>query len=152
MRTKKISLQLEVSYSEAELTEKRDHLAAVIVEIGAIEQRKVSVAKTFKEELDGLYSDSSRLAHQIRRKSEERSVECKVIYDSPNIGEKTVVRLDTGEQVRVEPMSQDEQQEEIEFVEQQEKQEIDRQVKGLLDSVTPPTQNPPQGDQPPEAA
>jgi hypothetical protein len=149
-RAKKLSLQLDCVYSELEMVEKRDHLATVIVEIQAVEERKSSVARALKEELDGLYAESNKLAHQIKRRSETRLTECVVEYERPNAGEKQTIRLDTGELVKVELMTEDERQEEIEF-------DVDasRQVKGLVESINPappPTEKPESNDQPPEAA
>src|SRR3954465_1690513 len=131
-RAKKLSLQLDCAYNDTELAEKRDHLATVIVEIQAVEERKTSVARALKEELDGLYAESNKLAHQIKRRSETRLTECVVEYERPNAGEKQTIRLDTGELVKVELMTQDERQDEIEF-------DVDasRQVKDLLESVDP---------------
>jgi hypothetical protein len=71
-----------------------------------------------------------------------------VIVHQGAVGEKTIIRLDTGEQVRVEPMTEDERQEEIEF----DVSEAHDDIKSLIDSASdaplPPPPLPP--DEPPE--
>ena len=114
-KAKKVGLQLECAYTDAELAEKRDELAGVIIEVQAVEERKKSANSSFKEMLDGLYSQSSELAHQIKSKGEFRLTDCAIEYNSPNIGEKTTIRLDTGEVVKTEPMTHEERQDEIDF-------------------------------------
>ena len=145
---KKLTLSLRCEYSDPELNLKRDELSTVILRQGEVEERKSSVNRTFKEELDGLYSRASDLARQIKARGQDRAVECVVEFHKPNIGEKTIIRLDTGELVRTEVMTDSERQEEIDFG-------IDetRLVQGLVDSVqsidTPPAPAPTPADEPP---
>jgi len=115
MKVKKINLALPCYYSADELSEKSNRLADVILAIGEIEIRKSNAAKAYKEELEGLYSESGKLSHQIKDRKELRAVDCVCEMNTPNVGEKTIIRMDTGEIVRVEPMTEDERQEEIEF-------------------------------------
>jgi hypothetical protein len=132
MMKKRITLSLRCEYSDLELAEKRDELSTVICRQGEVEQRKAAINREFKEELDGLYSRASELAHQIKARSQDRAVECVTEFHKPNIGEKTVIRLDTGEMVRVEVMTDEERQDEIDFG-----IEETRLVQGLVDSVSP---------------
>ena len=145
---RKTTLELRCEYSDDELAFKRDELSTVIVHQGAVETRKAEVNRGLKEELDGLYARASALAHQIKRRGENRPVECLVEFHKPNVGEKTIIRLDTGEQVRVEPMTEDERQEEMEF----DVSEAHDDIKSLIDSASdaplPPPPLPP--DEPPE--
>ena len=144
---RKITLELRCEYSDDELAFKRDELSTVIVHQGAVETRKAEVNRGLKEELDGLYARASELAHQIKRRGENRPVECLVEFHKPNIGEKTIVRLDTGEQVRVEPMTEDERQEEIEF----DVSEAHDDIKSLIDSASDaPLPSPAPPEEPPE--
>lgn len=143
MKIKKLALALACQYSDAELAEKRDALADVILAIDKVENRKSEAAKAFKEELDGMYAQSGRLAHQIRAREEQRMVDCICEMNKPNVGEKTTIRIDTGEMLKVEVMTDDERQEEIVF-------DVDenRRIEDLLKdahSETPP-------DEPPQPA
>ena len=114
-RVIKMSQLLHCVYTDAELAEKRDDLADTILEIGKVEDQKASANRGFKERLDGLYAESAKLSHQIKNRGESRSVDCAVEYNKPNIGEKTTIRLDTGEMLKIEVMDDDERQEEIDF-------------------------------------
>ena len=143
---KKATLTLRCEYTDAELAFKRDELSTVIVRQSEVELRRSEVNRGFKEELDGLYSRASELAHQIKARGESRDVECVVEFHKPNVGEKTIVRLDTGELVRVEVMTEDERQEEFGFDD-----ETSAQIKDLINSAAselPPP--PPPIDDPPD--
>jgi hypothetical protein len=142
---RKTTLELRCEYSDDELAFKRDELSTVIVHQGAVETRKAEVNRGFKEELDGLYARASELAHQIKRRGENRPVQCLVEFHKPNVGEKTIIRLDTGEQVRVEPMTEDERQEEIEFDLSDSKDDIAKLIESANDvpPPQPPTDEPP---------
>jgi hypothetical protein len=144
MMKKRITLSLRCEYSDLELAEKRDELSTVICRQGEVEQRKAAVNREFKEELDGLYSRASELAHQIKARGQDRPVECVTEFHKPNIGEKTVIRLDTGEMVRVEVMTDEERQDKIDFG-----LEENRMVQGLIDSVSPIDTPPPHPPAPP---
>jgi hypothetical protein len=140
---RKMTLELRCEYTDEELALKRDELSTVIVHQGAVELRKAEVNRGFKEELDGLYSRANELAHQIKKRGENRAVECLVEFHQPNVGEKTIIRLDTGEQVRVEPMTEDERQEEIEFDLSDSKYDIAKLIESANDVPPPPTDEPP---------
>jgi hypothetical protein len=145
MMKKKMTLSLRCDYTDTELGLKRDELSCVILRQGDVEQRKAEVNREFKQELDGLYSRASELAHQIKARGQDRAVECVVEFHKPNIGEKTIIRLDTGEMVRVEVMTEEERQEEIDFGVDE-----NRMVQGLVDSVAPIDTPPPPAAPPKE--
>ena len=65
--------------------------------------------------MDGLYAECSKLSYQIKKRAELRPVDCAVQMNNPRVGEKTIVRLDTGEMVKIEMMTDYERQEEIDF-------------------------------------
>lgn len=110
---RKISRILRCDYSAEELDEKRDELANATIEIGRVEEQKASVNRQFKEKLDGLYSETAELAAQIKERHELRATECIVDLNKPNVGEKTIIRTDTGEMVAIEVMTMEERQEEL---------------------------------------
>ncbi len=66
--------------------------------------------KSFKDRLDGLAEQQRDLAKVIGDRVEERMVACVVEYHAPCEGTKRVVRTDTGEVVREEPMTDAEKQ------------------------------------------
>lgn len=57
-----------------------------------------------------LHGKLSKLADVVDRKAETRSIECRVELDVPVIGTKSIIRLDTFEVVKEEPMTLEERQ------------------------------------------
>lgn len=103
-------LQLRCEYSEQELAEKRDELSSVTIGAHEVEQRKADAAKEFKEQLDTLYSRGDVLAHQIKARGENREIDCVIELNKPTVGIKRIARLDTGEFVKDEAMTEEERQ------------------------------------------
>lgn len=107
---RKVKIKLRCEYSESELNEKRDEISNVIIGAHEVETRKAETNKIFKEQLEALYSRRDVLAHQIKDRGESREVECAVELNKPVEGTKRIVRLDTGEFLRDEAMTDDERQ------------------------------------------
>lgn len=120
---KKITLSLRCEYSDEELAEKRDEMSNVVLGAHEVEARKADAAKAFKEQLEALYSRLDVLARQVKNRGESRAVDCAVTLNKPTIGIKQIVRLDTGEFVKDELMTDDERQENL-FVEADEIQKM----------------------------
>ena len=113
MRARKINQELPVPYTEEELATMRDELARLVLGESEVRQRKKVAMDAFKEELEELISSRRDIAHRIRRKSEDREIECRVEFHSPTIGMKRLIRMDTGELLREEQMTDEELQEEL---------------------------------------
>jgi hypothetical protein len=137
MKVKKLSLTLPCQYTDAELADKRDALADITIAIDTVENRKSDAAKAFKEELDGMYANCGKLAHQIRAREEHRLIDCIVEMNKPQVGEKTTIRLDTGEMLKVEVMTDAERQEEIDFG-LEENRDIQKMIEDAHKSDEPP--------------
>ena len=110
---KRISINLKCEYSSVELDEKRDELSSVILGAHEVERRKADANKEYKESLEALYSRRDVLAFQIKSRNEIRPVECAIEFHKPVTGVKRIVRLDTGELVKDEPMTEEERQEKL---------------------------------------
>lgn len=111
--SKKREMSLRCEYTDVELAEKRDELSTVILGAVEVEKRKAGAAKEFKEMLDALYSRAGILAQQIKNRGENRETDCIVELHKPAEGMKTTIRLDTGEIVVTEPMTEEEKQEQL---------------------------------------
>jgi hypothetical protein len=111
--TKKTTFILPVQFTPEELNERRDEIASAMLEYDRVEAQKKIAAKEYAAVLKTLRTDMSRLARQINRGGEERDVECTLTFHDPEPGFKTITRLDTGEVVRQEPMTDDEKQENL---------------------------------------
>lgn len=69
--------------------------------------------KTHDEKLEKHDSSIGHLTRVLCEGWEYRDVICKVLWNKPKSGQKTIVRLDTGEHVEIEPMTEGERQEEL---------------------------------------
>lgn len=138
MKIIKMSQRLRCEYTDLELDEKRDELSEAVIKAGEVEGTKADAAKHFKDQLDILYARSAELSQQIKARGEHRLVDCAVEMNKPNVGEKTVIRLDTGEMVEIKVMTDDERQEEIEFG-----VEENRDIEKLINEAHRPEDGPP---------
>jgi hypothetical protein len=108
---KKLSLQLRCEFSQQELDDKRDRLSTALLEYDKVEDEKREASKCYTESLKALRGEMRSLSKQINCKGEDRAVDCFARFHDPSIGFKTFVRLDTGEVVKTEQMTDDERQE-----------------------------------------
>jgi hypothetical protein len=112
-RTKKLTLSLPVQFTAAELAERETALVEATLEYDRIEAEKKIAAKQFSEALKGLRREGSSLARQIQRGGQDAPVECIVTFHDPEPGFKSIMRGDTGEVLRQEPMTDEEKQENL---------------------------------------
>jgi hypothetical protein len=78
------------------------------------DQKKVTAAQATLA-IDEAEGRVSALARKINARHEMRDAECTAIMNSPRSGTKSIVRVDTGEVVREEPMTMEELQEKFAF-------------------------------------
>lgn len=71
------------------------------------------VKKAHDEAIEKIESKINHVTRLLCEGWEYRDVPCKVLYNNPRDCEKTIVRLDTGEEVAVEPMTEEEKQESL---------------------------------------
>lgn len=106
----RIELELPCALTDEEVQSRGRMLSETIWEIDDTEAARTSAMKKFKERLTGLNEQQRKLATAIRERVEKRMVQCAVLFHDPCEGIKRVVRLDTGEMVREEPMTDSEKQ------------------------------------------
>lgn len=107
---KKINLDLKTDLNEAELNERGQTMSTAMLRYDEVEDQKKAATKELTEEMKGLRGQMRMLSKIIREKSEMRSVECLVRFHNPEVGIKRIIRSDTGEIVRDEPMDASERQ------------------------------------------
>ena len=107
---KRIELKLRCDLGRAELLQRGQELAEAQREAARVEDEKRDVMKNFKERLEEIYGRMRETGEAIREKSEFRLVACEVQFNTPSVGSKRTIRLDTGELLRDESMTPDEQQ------------------------------------------
>lgn len=106
--SKQIELKLLCDLDVDEVRLKTQEMAACLGEIDEVESRKSDANKAFRRELQSIDQRMRLLGHQIRTKTESRMVTCAVEFHQPQLGYKRTVRLDVGEIVREEPMTDEE--------------------------------------------
>jgi hypothetical protein len=124
IRRKATKELLPVHFTQNELQEIGLQLAATHQRIGKLTTEKKIATDRFKEEIDAATNEAGRLATNRVNGYEHRYVDCETTYDFDK-GMKRVVRRDTGEVVREEPMKDDERQLALAVIEQNEEQSDD---------------------------
>lgn len=81
-----------------------------------LEIQKAEEAKALKIKIDALQSDICVEARLIRQRYEMRDVECVAKFHHPRNGLKTIVRMDTDEEIRTETMTPEECQQRLVLV------------------------------------
>lgn len=76
-------------------------------------ERKRDLVKAMNEEITGIEEEITSLAVKLKAHGESRETECVVKFHTPNVAEKTIVRVDSGEIVAKEPMTPEECQEHL---------------------------------------
>lgn len=100
---------LPVQLNAEELAAYSYDLAKKEREASSLEGEKKAIAKDFQGRIDVLRAEISDLAAKVETRSEDREVECDLIYYDQE-GEVETVRRDTGEVVTRRPMTQAEKQ------------------------------------------
>jgi hypothetical protein len=101
--------------SGAELRQAGEDLARATREAIACETDKKAAAAAYKARAEEAQSRCAALSLKITQGYEMRDLECVVYYQQPRAGLKQIVRPDTGEVLREEPMTQQEMQSEFVF-------------------------------------
>lgn len=94
---------------------KGKELAALHTKLQVLEQRKKAFNDDIKSQIAGAEANISTLSQQIGTGIEHRDVNCFWRYDQPQPGDKTLVREDTMEIVRIDEMTDDDKQAELDL-------------------------------------
>jgi hypothetical protein len=112
---KYIERNLDVPLCEGEIMEAAKKLAAADEERFAVEREKSQASQGYAKRLRELTKVIARYSMQINSGFEERVVKCKVQFNYPSEGEKTITRLDNDAVIEVLSMADDELQEVLPF-------------------------------------
>jgi hypothetical protein len=129
---KRVNLSLHCEFSDEELQAKAQGLSQATIELREVEEEKAAVSKEFTDQIKEIRSRMSGLAKAYKARGETRLVECVVRMNDPAPLQKTTVRLDTGEVVKVEPMTEEERQEKLFEEKQEERELVDSTVERVL--------------------
>jgi hypothetical protein len=107
--TQIVSRLLPVRLSEPELRERGDQLASVVQDVTTEQQRQTDMKAQMKARLSELEAKRTQLAITISRREEDREVLVTLRFDY-RAGRVTEVRSDTGEEILVRHLTDDERQ------------------------------------------
>lgn len=110
-----IKRSLPVSLTDQDRLDIAEQMSKTQQEINAIEDQK--------KRLNPLRADLARLSNQFEKNEKEELVECYWVYDSPEPGEKTMYRYDTGDVVERRLMTEEDSQGTLEFYKESEPEE-----------------------------
>jgi hypothetical protein len=112
MRTNEARVQLELpcKLTGEEITVRGRMLSDTVAKIDQVQAEKRLAIKEFADKLTGWEEQQRKLATAVRDGVEPRLVDCIVRFHSPAEGTKRITRMDTGELVGEQEMSQAELQ------------------------------------------
>jgi len=106
MNTKTIKQTLMCDLTDKERREYGISLATTLGDMGEIETQKKREMDHFKDRIAGLQAKADELSRKVRDGKEWRDVECQILLGSPDREHKQTIRLDTGETIRTERMTE----------------------------------------------
>lgn len=106
----RIERELACVLTDEEVQSRARLLAETVTTMDEVQAERTGRMKEFKDRLTGLNEQQRKLSRVICDRSERRMVLCAVRFHLPVEGLKRVVRMDTGEVVGEEPMSESERQ------------------------------------------
>ncbi|HXJ40555.1 MAG TPA: hypothetical protein VNH18_14835 [Bryobacteraceae bacterium] len=102
--------ELPIQLTETEIVQVARVASKTVGEIWRMKEEKKTTAKFFAAQIEKLESAHAKLNDAVASGTQYRETPCKAILDSPSAGFKTIVRLDTGEEVTVEPLTDEDRQ------------------------------------------
>jgi hypothetical protein len=112
MRPDTVTKAVKHTFDNGELLTMADAITESVQRLGEVKRAKADADKLrSKDEMEQQTGTITKLSGMYRRGYEFRDVDCKVLYNSPEVGEKTFVRIDTGEEVSTDNMTEEEKQE-----------------------------------------
>ncbi len=109
-RYPKSTEQLECVLTQEELVEKGRKLSKETQRRNSLEDEKKSVNSSLKASIDACNAEINRLGIIVSNGKEMREVECETHFNTPQDGIKSLIRTDTGEVIREQPMSNNERE------------------------------------------
>jgi len=102
---KNITMNLPIPLDQNKKAEIGERMAELKLSINSKEESKKAIAAEYADEIKNLESELYGLAKQFKNDAVNAEVECRVDYNVPEKGQKTITRLDTNEVVKVYDMS-----------------------------------------------
>jgi hypothetical protein len=115
MRPDSITLAIFEKYSAEEMADTANKLVQALADQETAETEKKTSDAVFKERIGKHAAEANELAHKYAKGGETAQIGCDIRYDTPEIGQKSYIRMDTAEVVEVHEMNWEEKQETIQF-------------------------------------
>lgn len=113
MRRNACTEYLKYDFTTSEANENAKLLARRTRALAEHELKKKQMVDDLKTEEEGLKADIAQFSRFVTDGYDFRMIECRIIFDDPKPGAKTIYRTDTGEAVKTEKMTDDEKQAEL---------------------------------------
>ncbi len=113
---KRIEIHLRCDFSEKQLLELARKSADLQNDLEQAEETKKNITSQLKGKVDAISAQIGETAAKIRSGYEIKPVVCELRYNEPEPGLKRTVRLDTYQEVNVEPMTVREREEQLELI------------------------------------
>ncbi|NQX02772.1 hypothetical protein HQ447_19095 [bacterium] len=106
MQSKTIKTTLICDLTDKERREYGISLATTLGDMEDVEGQKKKEMDHYKDRLSGMQARADELSRKVRDGKEWRDVECRVYYGQPDKEHKQTIRMDTGETVKTERMTE----------------------------------------------
>jgi hypothetical protein len=91
------TLMIPVALTDDEKIEAGENLTEALMMLRKLEEKKNFEMSLFKRQIKACNLDIQRLTDMLHNGTEDREVQCEVVYHMPVMGMKTIMRLDTNE-------------------------------------------------------
>lgn len=104
---------LKTQLTKEEIAECSQLLVEHLQTVEILKEEKKASMSSYNSRIDEMNKEISRLGSMVRDKYEYRYIDCNIIYNTPKNTIKTIIRTDTDTEVRQEPMTDLEKQENL---------------------------------------
>lgn len=103
-------IELLCRLSESELEEESKRLTQLLIQKGRTEEEKKIKLADYNEQIKQLEEEIEEQVPIVADRQKRKMVSCLIEYNKPSLGKKTITRLDTGAEVGIMDMNEDEKQ------------------------------------------
>jgi len=101
-----LKLYLPIPLTEKQKAELGERMSKVELQINSLESQKKNTVAAFSDEIKELESELYGLAKKFENNTDQVEVDCRVEFNTPEPGKKTIIRLDSNTIARIEDMSE----------------------------------------------
>jgi hypothetical protein len=101
---------LRYEFTQEERLKMGDDLAQAHNRVEEIDEEEASMKAQIKQSRSGVEATIGMLSRNLANGFVMRTIECRLLYDDPNVGEVSVYRTDDGTLVKTRPMTENERQ------------------------------------------